>query len=248
MEAAELYEGTDIHHTAVIYDNVELNPGVRIAPHAVIGWPKGEGKVIIGAGTYIGAGAVIGSPGEIRGNALQVNGIIIIGKNCEIREQVTIQASAIGNTMRIGDDTMLMSKSHLGHDVCLGKQCTISTGAKIGGFTQVDDYVNVGLNAVVHQRLHLGAFTMVGMGAVVTKNTFPGTVAAGNPARILKFNSYGLKKLGFKEGEDFTEDDFWSVFLHKFTIKPEGWVRNQMIAFRDTFKGDWLKEKVKHEQ
>jgi UDP-N-acetylglucosamine acyltransferase len=239
-DGAEIYDGGVIHHSAVIYDNVHIVGGVTIGPHAVIGWPSGTGKVMIGGGTYIGAGAVIGSPGEIRGNGLKVNGDIIIGRNCEIREQVTIQASATGNVMMIDEDCMLMSKSHLGHDVCLGKNVTIATGAKIGGFTRIDDFVNVGLNAVVHQRLHIGMFAMIGMGAVVTKNVFPGTVAAGNPATVLKFNSYGMEKNGFTAGEDFSEDDFLSVFLSKKTIKNEGYIRMAMIDFRDKHNGDWI--------
>jgi acetyltransferase-like isoleucine patch superfamily enzyme len=49
---------------------------------------------------------------------------------------------------------------------------------------------NIGLNAVIHQRLNIPYGIMVGMGAVVTKKTelVPKTKLAGVPARIIGDN------------------------------------------------------------
>jgi maltose O-acetyltransferase len=44
----------------------------------------------------------------------------------------------------------------------------------------------IGAGAVVLPRITIGENTVVGAGAVVTRDLSPGVVAVGNPARIVK--------------------------------------------------------------
>jgi UDP-N-acetylglucosamine acyltransferase len=69
----------------------------------------------------------------------------------------------------------------------------ISCGVKVGGHTIIDSNVNIGLNAVIHQRQFIAKGCMIGMGAVVTKKlvTEPYTKYAGNPAKYLGHNESG---------------------------------------------------------
>jgi UDP-N-acetylglucosamine acyltransferase len=76
---------------------------------------------------------------------------------------------------------------------------TVSNSAQLGGHTVVGDGANVGLSAVVHQRMAIGGGSMIGMGAVVTKDVPPFAVVYGNPARIAGVNRVGLQRAGFDD-------------------------------------------------
>lgn len=54
----------------------------------------------------------------------------------------------------------------------------------------------MGLGTITHQLLKIGAYSMIGMGTIVTKksNIKPGGVYFGNPARFIKDNTFGLEK------------------------------------------------------
>ena len=103
-----IYEGNDIHHTAIIYPNVIMGKGNKIGPYCVIG-----------------------SDGEIR-DCDEFKGIVVIGDNNVISELVTIQRPKDqGSVTEIGSNNILMAHSHVGHDVKIGNNCEISTSSVI---------------------------------------------------------------------------------------------------------------------
>ena len=54
-----------------------------------------------------------------------------------------------------------------------------------GGVT-IEDFVQIGENCVVLPGVTIGRGTIVGAGAIVTKDLPPYCVAAGNPAKVIK--------------------------------------------------------------
>jgi UDP-N-acetylglucosamine acyltransferase len=164
----------NIHKTAFVH------------PTAVLG-----DFVTIGERCYIGPLCIIGYPPEWKGKEHNDCGVII-GAGTTITGLVTIDSGAIAPTT-IGENCYLMKHAHVGHDVAIGNDVTISCGAKIGGHVVLHDGVNVGLNACIHQKLSIPAGVMIGMNAAVTKKTelVPYTKLAGVPARIIGDNNHG---------------------------------------------------------
>ena len=162
MESSTNY----IHPTAIIYDNV-----------------------VMGENNYIGAYCIIGAPAEHKGNWGQTNDIVVIGDNNVFTGMVTIDGG-MDDVTYIGDNNFFLKHTHLGHDCQVMDNVIVSCGAKIGGHTILDNNVNIGLNAVIHQRQFIAKGCMIGMGAVVTKRlvTEPYTKYAGNPAKYLSHN------------------------------------------------------------
>jgi UDP-N-acetylglucosamine acyltransferase len=186
-----------IHPTAVIGPDVKIGTGNTVGPYAVI-----LGITEIGNDNWIGPHVVIGTPGEMRGGEHPVlwdgsgnDATVRIGDRNIIREFTTVQSGAIVGT-KIGDDCYIMTKSHIPHDGVLGNGVTISCSVMIGGHSTVLDGANVGLGAVVHQRLVIGERAMVGMGSVVTKNVPPYATAFGNPAVVRNSNKVGMERAG----------------------------------------------------
>ena len=159
--------GNDIHPTALIVQSV-----------------------VMGDRNYVGEYTCIGQAPQLRvkdGLPRQT----IIGNGNIIRELVTIHEGA-----RIGDNNFIMAHTHIGHDMVIADSVTI-TGAKIAGHVQLDNLANIGLNATIHQRIHVGSLAMVGMGAVVVDDVPPFTTVAGNPARIIGWNTLGMVRAGY---------------------------------------------------
>lgn len=163
--------------------NNERFPFNNIHPTALIA----EG-VVIGKGNTIGPYCVIGFPAEMKGN--EANGGVKIGDNNVITGLVTIDSSTGKWPTVIEDECYIMKHAHIGHDAYIEQGSTISCGAKIGGHAHLKASVNIGLNAVIHQRQKIAKGCMIGMGAVVTKKlvTEPFNTYAGNPAKLIGQN------------------------------------------------------------
>lgn len=154
-----------------------------IHPTAVIGT-----NVIIEDDVYIGPYCIIGMPPEWKGKEDQDKGVII-KKGTRITGLVTIDSGAEKPTT-IGENCYLMKHSHVGHDAQLGNDVTLSCGAKIGGHSIIGNKTNIGLNAVVHQKIVVPEGCMIGASGFVGKKSIlkPYYKYAGVPVKELGSN------------------------------------------------------------
>ena len=80
--------------------------------------------------------------------------------------------------------------SYVAHDCVIGDFVTFAPGVMCNGNVHIEDHAYIGTGAVLRQGkpgkpLTIGAYAIVGMGAVVTRNVAPGTTVVGNPAKPL---------------------------------------------------------------
>lgn len=112
--------------------------------------------------------------------------------------------ATIGAEVAIGTGTMICAgvvvnpASCLGRGVILNTGCTvdhhnhigdhahIGPGAHLGGDVEIGVGTLVGIGATVMPQRRIGAWSVVGAGAVVTRDIPPGVTAVGVPARIVK--------------------------------------------------------------
>jgi UDP-N-acetylglucosamine acyltransferase len=189
-----------VHPTAIIDTSALIGTGNTIGPYAVI-----LGSVQIGDDNWIGPHVVIGTPGEIRNRFHSAtwagdegSGSVVIGHRNVIREFTTVQSGYISGT-HIGNDCYVMTKAHIPHDGVLEDSVTVSCSVMIGGHTIIQEGANLGLGAVVHQRLVIGRRAMVGMGSVVTKAIPPYVMAYGSPALFRGGNVIGMQRAGLDD-------------------------------------------------
>ena len=106
-----------------------------------------------------------------------------------IGKGVTIQYGCfISCNIEIEDYVFIQSQVLLGHDVCLKKGCIISAKANIGGFVTIDEYAFVGLSALLKDRIKIGKYSIIVMGAVVFRDMGDEMIVMGNPARPTRKN------------------------------------------------------------
>lgn len=186
-----------IHPTAIVDPKAKLGSGNYIGPYTVIG-PNVE----MGDSNRIEGHCSIGTPAEHREYFDQPPGKVTLGDYNTIREYVTINGGTKSIT-RVGNKCTLLRGSHVGHDCWIEDRVTLSCNVLVGGHSHVMCSANIGLGAVIHQRQVIGSYSMIGMGAVVTKKleVAPAGVYAGNPAKLIKQNMVGVQRAQLKEYE-----------------------------------------------
>lgn len=194
---------------AVVKSNVTLGDNVTIKSHAYI-----DGYTTIGSGTTIFPSASIGTKTQdlkFRGEKTYVK----IGRNCEIREFVTINSSSgEGTSVEIGDDCLIMAYCHIAHNCVLGNRIVMSNNATLAGHVTIEDNAIIGGLTPIHQFVRVGAYAMVGGMSRIPHDIPPYTIGAGIPFKFGGLNIVGLKR-------------------HKFPLK----VRTELSkAFKITFR------------
>lgn len=95
------------------------------------------------------------------------------GDNCFILEQNVIQPF-----VRIGNDVVLWSGNHIGHDVTIEDHCFISSHVVLSGHVKVGPYCFFGVNSCVKQGVTIAPGCLIGAGAVILSDTNPGALHA----------------------------------------------------------------------
>ena len=187
-----------IHPTAIIGDDVQLGEDNVIGPYVVL-----EGPLEIGNGNWIGTYCHLGGQAQWSGmrghemDAMQRAGIRI-GDGNVLREYVSVHHGTERPTT-VGDGVYLMAHSHVPHDALIMDSTTLTNAVQLAGHTQIGWRSNLGMGTVVHQRTVIGAYVMLGMQSVVTRDIPPGALAYGSPARVRGANKVGLSRAGFDE-------------------------------------------------
>ena len=102
------------------------------------------------------------------------------GDNCFILEDNTVQPF-----VRIGSNVTLWSGNHIGHDSTIGDHSFVSSHVVVSGHVQIGSNCFIGVNATLGNGITVAAFTLVGAGALIMKDTTPHTVFA--PSRTKPF-------------------------------------------------------------
>lgn len=123
--------------------------------------------------------------------------------NHGLRTEALVHPRAfVADDARIGRGSQILAMAVVAADVTLGAACIVNHKASIDHECRVDDGVHlapgatlcgcvtiepfamIGAGAVVLPRLRIGRGSIVGAGAVVTRDVPDGVVVAGNPATI----------------------------------------------------------------
>jgi sugar O-acyltransferase (sialic acid O-acetyltransferase NeuD family) len=84
---------------------------------------------------------------------------------------------------RIGNHVAVMPLVAITHDDQIGDFATLASGVRLGGGVRIERGAYLGAGALVRDSLTIGAWSLVGMGAVVTRSVPRAELWAGVPAR-----------------------------------------------------------------
>ena len=182
-------DATYVHETSIIGPDVELDDNVKVGPYCTI-----IGKVKIGSGTKIFPNVSIGFPAQDLGTHKSL-GTIEIGKNCYIREFVSINASkSEDGRASIGNNCYLMNFSHVAHDVTLEDNVVIINSVNLGGHSHIESYVMLMANTAVHQYCRIGRFSCITPFSGTRQDIPPFSMFTGQPSHFSGLNLIALKR------------------------------------------------------
>ncbi len=180
--------------------NVVIGAGVRIGAGSVVGSGAVIGadtelvaRVVVYPETQIGerglihAGVVIGADGFGFANdqaswvKIPQSGRVIIGNDCEIGANTTIDRGAIDDTV-IGDGVKLDNQIQVGHNCVIGDHSIVAGCTGIAGSTRIGKRVMIGGAVSITGHLEICDDAVLSANAFVTKSiTKPGMYSAGFP-------------------------------------------------------------------
>ncbi|MEO5613494.1 MAG: acyl-ACP--UDP-N-acetylglucosamine O-acyltransferase [Cypionkella sp.] len=182
---------------ALIGAEVTLAKGVTVKSHAVVtGWTE------IGEDTTIFPFACVGEvPQDLKFNGERTR--LIVGARCKIREGATLNTGTTGGggITRIGDDCLLMTGSHIGHDAQLGNRIVLANQVAIAGHCHIGDDVIIGGLSGIHQWVRIGRGAIIGAVTMVTNDVLPYGLVQGPRGVLDGLNLVGLKRRGVERSD-----------------------------------------------
>jgi maltose O-acetyltransferase len=124
------------------------------------------------------------------------------------RNAVFSRRVTLGDHSGIGVNAKIYGECHIGRYVMMGEDVTIITRNHVFSRTDIpmmqqgfeddqpvtiDDDVWIGDRVLILPGVHVGRGSIIGAGAVVTKDIPPYVIAGGNPARIIRKRSEDIR-------------------------------------------------------
>lgn len=215
-EGVELGEDVRIGPFCVVDGEVKLGDGVQLYSHVVV-----TGRTTIETGTVIFPFASIGHRPQDMKYAGEPS-TLAIGKNCVLREGVTVNPGTAGGGMhtQIGNECLLMANSHVAHDCLLGDSVILANSAAIAGHVQIGDYAILGGMVGAQQFLRVGRHAFVGAMSGLGKDVMPFSLVSGAPAYMASINVVGLRRRGFSHEDLHTlRSAYRSLFSEEGTLQ-----------------------------
>ncbi|MFD2726748.1 acyltransferase [Hyunsoonleella rubra] len=154
-----------------------------------------------------------------------------IGKRCNIGQNVVISPKVIiGNGVKIQNNVSVYTGVICEDDVFLGPSMVFTNVINPRSFivrkeefmeTYVEKGATIGANATVVCGNRIGAYAMIGAGAVITKPVKPYALIIGNPGKQIGWVSKHGHRLDFKSADiAICPESGYSYKLHNETVSP----------------------------
>jgi UDP-N-acetylglucosamine acyltransferase len=221
---------------SVIEDDVKIGADNKIGGYVII-----RNGSIIGKGNTICAGVQIGvDPQDY--HFKDEPSRCLIGDNNIIREYTTIsRATGENKATCIGDNNFIMTYVHIAHNIRIGNNNIISSGSQLGGYVELENFVNIGGLVGIHQFCRIGKYAMLGAMSYLNKDIPPYLLARGNPARVFGVNVRGLQLNGFTAQEVETIKTMYRLIYESSNTLTKCLKR---LEEKDCF-GDFARETIK---
>jgi carbonic anhydrase/acetyltransferase-like protein (isoleucine patch superfamily) len=161
-----------------------LERGLRIAHGAIIDCDPGC-EILVGAGSSVRTGTLLLAKLD-QGTTSRIT----IGCRTGINEYNNLRAAGgdirIGNFCQIAQFCSLIAANHLIETKQYMMDSPLDTSRTS---IVIEDDVWVGANVVILPGVTVGRGSVIGAGAIVTKDIAPYSICAGNPARVIRHRS-----------------------------------------------------------
>lgn len=212
--SARMGQNVTVEPFAFVSGNVEIGDGTWVGPNSTIL----EGARI-GMNCRIFPSAVIAAiPQDLKFRGEETTAEI--GNNTTVRECATVNrgTASTGKTV-VGENSLLMAYSHVGHDCVVGSNCILGNSVGLAGEVKIDDWAILSGGTLIHQFVHIGGHVIIGGGSKVRMDVPPFIKADRDPLAYMGINSVGLTRRGFpKERIDEIHNIFRVIYQSGLNI------------------------------
>lgn len=204
-----------VHPSAHVDPGASIGPDCRIGPFCLVG-----PEVVLGRGVVLKSHAVVtgwteicdetvifpfATVGEIPQD-LKFKGErtrLTVGARCRIREGATLNTGTEGGggLTSVGDDCLLMTGAHVGHDAHVGNRVILANQVAIAGHCQIGDDVIIGGLSGIHQFVRIGRGAIIGAVTMVTNDVIPYGLVQAPRGELDGLNLVGLKRRGVERAD-----------------------------------------------
>lgn len=200
--SASVEPSASIGHHCVIGADCVIGFGAEIGPNSVVedGAKIGAhtrlvGNVFVGRGCRLGQrvlihpGAVIGADGfgiaidQGHWQKVPQLGRVVIGDDCEVGANTTIDRGALGDTV-LSEDVRIDNQVQIAHNVFIGAHTAIAGCVGVAGSTHIGSYCMIAGACGIGGHIHItDKVVITAMSTVVNSIHAPGTYGSGIPAQ-----------------------------------------------------------------
>lgn len=188
----------------ILSERAALGEGYDIDEGVLIGYPSGgiiqSDRLIIGENARIRSGSVIYGGSEIGDNLQTGHNVVIreknlIGDNFRVwNNSVVDYGCVIGNNIKIHCGVYIAQYTVIEDDVFMAPGVVVANdlhpGCKHSAQCMKGPIIKkgaqIGVNVTLLPFVTIGERSLIGGGSVVTEDVPPGSVAYGNPAKVVK--------------------------------------------------------------
>ena len=104
-----------------------------------------------------------------------------IGENCFIFEDNTVQPF-----VTIGDNVILWSGNHIGHQTVIENNCFLSSHVVVSGYCRIGESSFLGVNSTLNDHVEIPRDCIIASGALVSKSLLePEKIYFGAPVKVM---------------------------------------------------------------
>jgi len=162
-------------------EDVALRIGDRCLLHSSFIFESETGLITVGDGVFINGGTKL-----ISRSSIEIGNAITIAWGCVIYDHNSHSLSYLD---RIADQEQQLIDFPRGNMIANKNWLTVASAP-----IKICDYAWLGFDVVVLKGVTIGEGAIIGASSVVTRDVPPWTVAAGNPARVVKEIPQELRK------------------------------------------------------
>ena len=112
-----------------------------------------------------------------------------VSKYSSLEEGVVVHSNAtIQPNVKIEKDSVVSFNAGVTHDTIIESAVYVAGSSIVGSYTHIHQGVLIGLGSVIisDKVRNIGEYSIVGAGAVVSRDVNPYTIVAGNPAKVIR--------------------------------------------------------------
>ncbi|RXH74705.1 hypothetical protein DVH24_029426 [Malus domestica] len=210
LNSGSVHPSSNVHPNAVLgqvsnlISSFELFIGVvqNLSGSGAIVGDDLPGRTVLGCDNVIGHHAVVGVKCQDLKYKSGDECFLDVGDNNDIREHTSIHRSSKSSDITaIGNNNLIMGSCHIAHDCKIGNNIIFANNTLLAGHVVVEDYAHTAGAVVVHQFCHVGSFSFIGGGSVITQDVPKYMMVAGERAVLRGLNLEGLRRNGFTAAE-----------------------------------------------